>query len=117
MRAVVLAFAVLSSSFGVAHGHARLVRSEPTAGAVVENAQRIVLEFNTPVEQRFGTFVLELADGNTRSLAPGGEGVATRIELAVGALPPGKHRLRWSVVSGDGHRIKGTLAFAVGPGR
>jgi methionine-rich copper-binding protein CopC len=117
MRALLLALAVVLGTAGAAHGHARLVRSEPTNGAVVESTQRIVLEFNTPVEQRFATFVLELGDGSTRTLTAGGEGVTTKIELAVGAVPQGKHRLRWSVVSQDGHRIKGTLAFAVGAAR
>ena len=117
MRALLLAIVVVLGSVGPAHGHARLVRSEPTNGAVVESAQKLVLEFDAPVERRFSTFVLEQVGGTSRTLAVEGTGVTTRIELAVGSLPSGQHRLRWSVVSGDGHRIKGTVAFAVGPAR
>lgn len=98
-----------------AAAHARLKRSSPPQGAVLDRAPtEIVLTFNSEVERKYARFVLRDADGRERALAgPAGSGLVTELTLAPGALAPGAYQLRWSVVSRDGHRITGTVRFTV----
>ncbi|MGN6111350.1 MAG: copper resistance CopC family protein [Kofleriaceae bacterium] len=110
--AVSIAVALIA---GDAAAHARLARSTPAEGEVLEAAPaEVVLVFEGGVERRFARFVLERAGGSARRLeGPPGGGVTTELAIPLGALDPGDYRLQWSVVSRDGHRIRGALRFSI----
>lgn len=110
--AIAVAVALIA---GDAAAHARLVRSTPADGEVLEAAPaEVVLVFEGGVERRFARFVLQRAGGSARRLdGPPGGGVTTELAIPLGALDPGEYRLQWSVVSRDGHRIRGALRFSI----
>jgi methionine-rich copper-binding protein CopC len=99
----------------VAFAHARLERSVPANGAVLEHAPaRVVLRFDSEVERRFSRFALRLPGGDRHALAgPAAPGTTRELVVTLGALGPGDHVLEWSVVSRDGHRVSGALRFTV----
>lgn len=100
-----------------AAAHAKLVDSEPPAEGVAKGVpETVVLRFDGRVERRYGRFDLVDAAGNRTPLSRVEREGAPETEVAVRlprSLPPGSHRLEWSVVSRDGHRVEGVLAFTV----
>jgi len=117
MRSV-LAIVVFIACLGrgaVVHAHARLERSVPASGAVLDEAPaQVVLRFNSDVERKFSRFTLRLPDGGERELeAPRAGGMTRELAIPLGAAGPGDYQLAWSVVSRDGHRIAGTVRFTV----
>ena len=115
MRALVAIIAIALTQSSAVSAHARLERSTPTSGAVLDHAPpQVLLTFNSDVERRFSRFTLHLPDGGERRLdGPAGAGMTRELTIALGALEPGSYRLDWSVVSRDGHRIAGALRFTV----
>jgi len=100
-----------------ASAHARLVRTVPADGAVLARSPRaVVVEFDDTV--RLGAGNAAVANSSRRSVLSAPASVAGRtVTLPLERrLPRGDYTARWSVVSEDGHREQGVLAFAVGLG-
>lgn len=97
-----------------AHAHARLVASQPTAGATIDTPpERILLEFNEAVEAEFGQLQVSGPDGTRLDLEPPtSSGVHVEAPVSPPTLP-GTHTVAYRVVSGDGHPVEGTFAFEV----
>jgi copper transport protein len=100
-----------------AFAHATLLRTTPANGAVVGAAPAAVLvEFDDAVRVAGGNAAV---DNATRSSVLGAEaharGRLLTIPLRAG-LRRGAYTVRWSIVSDDGHREEGVIAFAVGAG-
>jgi copper transport protein len=101
----------------VASAHARLVRTVPVDGAVLAQSPRsVVVEFDDTV--RLGSGNAAVANASRRSVLSAPASAAGRVVTLPLArrLPHGEYTARWSVVSEDGHREQGVLAFAVGLG-
>ena len=100
-----------------AAAHTGLVASSPRAGAVVEVLPaRVRLVFSRDVEPRFLDVVLTGAEGSValRGTARGGTVVApVPVGVARKAVLGGPWRLRYRVVSSDGHPVTGTIRFRV----
>ncbi|HVK85056.1 MAG TPA: copper resistance CopC family protein [Kofleriaceae bacterium] len=119
MRAIlVVAIAGWLAGSSVAFAHAKLERSTPVSGAVLDRAPtQVMLQFDSDVERRFSRFTLRLPGGEKRALAaPNANGRTRELSVPLGALAAGDYALEWSVVSRDGHRVSGTLRFTVRPG-
>jgi copper transport protein len=114
---VACALAALAARPDAAWAHATLLRSEPADRSVVATA---------PHEVRFVfTEDVRLAGGNEVVRNGGGSVLAGPARIAAGdtlvlplrRLSDGDYSVRWSVVSDDGHREQGVIAFGVGAGR
>ena len=119
MRAIlVVAIVGCLTASSVVFAHAKLESSTPATGAVLERAPaRVVLQFDSDVEQRFSRFTLRLPGGEKRALTgPAAHGRTRELSVPLGTLAAGDYVLEWSVVSRDGHRVSGTLRFTVRPG-
>jgi len=92
-------------------GHTRLLGSVPQPGALVHPPPAaIVLVFSAPPEPRFNRIELRRG-GQWQALATRQEG--PRLRAALPALKPGPYRVRWRVLSRDGHSQDGKLDFTV----
>jgi len=93
--------------------HAALLSSIPADDARLTTApQSIRLVFSEPVVAELSSIVLTGPNGSTSSLRvaadPGDGKVLTG---PVAALPSGRHRVAWRIVSADGHPVAGTFSF------
>lgn len=98
---------------GPAAAHAKLVDSNPAAGAAVPPPKQIVLRFNEKLEAKFSGF--DLSVGGAK--APVRTSVASDGVTMIGApakpLAAGAYKVDWHAVTADGHRMQGSYAFTV----
>jgi copper transport protein len=109
--AVLAAFVLLGAAFpSSAPAHARLLRTTPAQGAALTRAPaQAELEFDEPVRST-GPATL-----SGRPVQPRRErGGRVLVAPLPAGLRRGTYRLRWAVVSDDGHREAGTLTFGIG---
>jgi len=110
-----LALALLALA-PAARAHAILVASQPAANAEIVGANvdlDVSLEFNSRIDAARSS--LQLAkDGG--ALQPVALGETEKPNFLVGKAPklaPGAYRLRWQVLSVDGHVSRGDVNFKV----
>lgn len=98
--------------------HSTLVRSQPPAGATLTTPPgEIILWFNERLERQFHT--VTVTDGQGRTIPTQNPHVdradPTKLTVAVEPLPPGVYRVRWRVLSRDGHVAEGAFSFSIQP--
>ena len=102
----------------VASAHATLLRTIPANGAVLDNAPRsIQVVFDDTVRVAGGNAAV---DNGSRVSVLAAKATTHGHILTLPLRPDlrdGDYTVRWSIVSDDGHREQGVLAFAVGAGR
>jgi copper transport protein len=101
---------------GTAFAHATLLHTFPANGAVLAKAPTAVtVAFDDSVRVAKGNAAV---DNETQSSVLAGKASARGRDLRIPlkALADGAYSVRWSIVSDDGHREEGVLAFAVGEG-
>jgi len=113
--AVAIAFSLALWPFA-ASAHTHLEKSEPEKNAVLSEAPaRIHLTFNSRIESDFSK--IEVTDANgTRVNEDKVTGSENRREVETNLpkdLKPGVYTVKWNVISGDGHRVKGNFQFTV----
>jgi copper transport protein len=113
---VVFALAALFAPASAA-AHATLIRTVPANGAVLARSPHAVrVEFDDGVHVAPGNAAVT---NDTDKSVLGGPPRASGHELDLplqGGLANGVYSVRWSIVSNDGHREQGVLAFGVGAG-
>lgn len=99
-----------------AWAHAGLVRSDPPAGGRVEaDLTRVRLVFSEPLEATLSRITLVGENGSTTRLEVAGDPRdVNSIVAPVAGLAQGVYRLRWHIVSADGHPVDGSFVFGVG---
>ena len=113
----ILILLTLAMPAGLA-AHSTLVRSQPPAGATLTAPpSQIILWFNERLERQF--HAVTVTDGQGRTIPTQNLHVdqadPTQLTVAVEPLPPGVYRVRWQVLSRDGHVAKGAFSFSVQP--
>jgi copper transport protein len=98
----------------LAWAHATLVRAEPAVASKVSTSPtRIRLEFSEELEPSLGRISLVGADGKVITLKVAGDprNVNALIAPLQSPLAPGAYRVKWRVVSADGHPVSGSYVF------
>ena len=98
-----------------ASAHARVLASTPGRNAVVASPQTISMTFSEKLEPKFSKLSLAKADGTSVAVSSevSAKNRAVLTAAVKGRLAPGAYKATWQVVSADGHRMKGDLAFTV----
>lgn len=119
MRALLaLALAALAMTSGEAFAHAMLERAQPAVGSVVKSAPaELRLAFSERVEPDLSA--VEVRDASGRRVDAGAlrsedDGTVLAVPLA-GALPPGRYKVVWRILSVDTHVTRGDFSFTVAP--
>jgi copper resistance protein C len=110
---VMLGFGLVS--FGAA-AHSRLVKSDPSARAVLDTAPKeLKLWFNEAVEPAFAKIWIVSAQGQQVSLKSRGDSSDPKLLVVTlpDNLPPGPVNIGYHVLSVDGHTIEEKLSFTV----
>jgi copper resistance protein C len=97
-----------------AWAHAVVVSSSPAAGATVSgDAVSIRLRFNSRIDHVRSRLTLFAPDGAAQTLTPASDSPADELDTAAKVLSTGAWRLRWQVLSVDGHITRGDILFTV----
>lgn len=110
---VLLGFGLVS--FGAA-AHSRLVKSDPSARAVLDTAPKeLKLWFNEAVEPAFAKVWIIPAQGQQVSLKSRGDSADPKLLVVTmpDNLPAGPVNIGYHVLSVDGHVIEEKLSFTV----
>jgi methionine-rich copper-binding protein CopC len=97
-------------------GHAALVKSIPARRAqIFKVPAQIQLWFNEKLEARFSS--LAVTDSNGKRVDRGNVAVGTddpkRLSVGVNPLPPGQYKVRFRVLSVDGHVVEDEFLFTI----
>lgn len=93
-----------------AMGHSRLLHTTPADGAILDQPPTaLALEFNTPVESRLGKVEIDHKGWQALDAQVSGK----RIEARLPALQSGNYKVRWQVLSKDGHVQRGNFVFTI----
>ncbi|HUI20313.1 MAG TPA: copper resistance CopC family protein [Methylocella sp.] len=110
---------LLGFGFGASQvaAHSRLVRSDPSARAVLDTAPKeLKLWFNEAVEPAFAKFWIVPAQGGDQiPLTARGDSSDSRLLVVTlpDNLPPGPVNIGYHVLSVDGHVVEDKLAFTI----
>jgi putative copper resistance protein D len=106
--------ASLALATGPAHAHASLTSSTPASGASLAEAPReVVLRFSGAINPATATVAVRGSDGVTAAEGAPTVTGAVVVQPLRPTLPDGHFTVTFQVVSVDGHRISGSLHFAV----
>lgn len=99
-----------------AFAHGKLMASNPAAGTALDKAPaELRLTFNEKLEAPFSKVALTDASNAAVKLPKATVDKADPRTMTV-ALPPlrsGSYNVAWTVVTSDGHKVKGTYGFTV----
>jgi copper resistance protein C len=110
---VLIALMLLPVGAHVARAHAIIRSSLPQPGAAVSgDTLAIRLRFNSRIDHARSKLTLIAPDGAQQALAPV-ESPVDGLDAEVKALLSGAWRLRWQVLSVDGHITRGDIPFTV----
>ena len=110
----VAAAALLAGS--QASAHAKLVKSNPAANAVVVAPKVITLVFTEKLAPAFSGFELVMVEHNNMKIpvkttvSRDGKTITGKPK---GAFMKGNYKINWHAASGDGHRMTGVVPFKV----
>jgi methionine-rich copper-binding protein CopC len=120
LRSALTGAGVLLLSAGGVFAHARLVSSDPAAGAhLTAGPARVALTFSEPLTLAFSRLSLE-EPGEAKGAAPIPlkavklAGPRTLAADLPAPLAPGAYALVWRAVSVDSHHTEGRVVFTVG---
>ena len=118
-RTALLAF-VTALLFGLtpdtAEAHAIIIASSPAPKAVVPGPDVAVkLDFNSRIDKPRSIIELIGPDAKSQHLPISDTSDAGTLATEAKGLAPGAWRLRWQVLSVDGHITRGDIPFTVAP--
>jgi hypothetical protein len=98
----------------LAQAHAIVVSSQPAAGAVVRQKDTAIeLRFNSRIDHRRSRLFLVRPDGTRSELVILDPTRPDIVAARATELAPGSYRVRWQVLSVDGHITRGDIPFSV----
>ena len=99
-----------------AAAHAIVIAAQPDVDAVVAGAALpIELRFNSRIDRERSRLTLIAPDGSTAILPLKSDAPPDLLTSSASGLKPGAYRLRWQVLSVDGHITRGDIPFTVRP--
>jgi copper resistance protein C len=113
-RALLLAGWALLLLHHPASAHAIIVSSEPPAGGVVHGPDvSMRLRFNSRIDRQRSKLVVISTDGTETQVPIDNDSTEDTLIGKAHVLAPGRYRLRWQVLSADGHITRGNISFSV----
>jgi methionine-rich copper-binding protein CopC len=109
-----MVFALLLALPHGAFGHAIIVSSQPAAGeTVTAGPLPIHLRFNSRIDHSRSRLTLLAPDGTQQTLAATPGSPPDGFDAEANPSSAGQWRLRWQVLSVDGHITRGDIPFGV----
>ena len=108
-------FLALVCGAAIAHAHAYLDHASPLVGSVVSAPSEVRLWFTQTLEPRFSAAQLRSSSGAVVATGAVDPANPKEMVIRVRALPPGKYKVKWKILSVDTHRTEGDFGFEVRP--
>jgi copper resistance protein C len=106
--------AMVAVSTGIAHAHAIVVAAQPAMDSTVARGElEIRLDFNSQIDRQRSRLSLQRPDGSEVIVALAPDGPAGVLAGRAQATQSGHWKLRWQVLSLDGHITRGEVRFSV----
>ena len=99
----------------LAQAHAYLDHASPLVGSVVTAPSEVRLWFTQALEPRFSAAQLRSSSGAVVGSGAVDPANPKEMVIRVRALPPGKYKVKWKILSVDTHRTEGDWGFEVRP--
>jgi methionine-rich copper-binding protein CopC len=97
-----------------AWGHAIIVSSTPAAGeSVAEGSLSIHLRFNSRIDHTRSRLTLLAPDGGQQAVTAASGSPMDGLDAEAKVPSAGQWRMRWQVLSVDGHITRGDIPFSV----
>jgi methionine-rich copper-binding protein CopC len=115
LRAEITCFVLALAGAATLYAHAILIKSQPASNSKVSGPSfPVILTFNSRIDQSRSTLVLD-GPGQTSSVLTVKRDDASPEKLlsAVANAKTGAYRIRWQVLSVDGHITRGQIPFQV----
>jgi len=113
-HALLLAACVLFLLEHAANAHAIILSSVPPAGGTVKGSDvGVQLHFNSRIDRQRSKILLISADGKETPMPLDAKSTDDTLVGRTQGVAPGEYRLRWQVLSIDGHITRGDIAFTV----
>jgi methionine-rich copper-binding protein CopC len=94
--------------------HAILLEATPAPNATVVGPQlEVVLKFNSRIDVKRSRVTIVLHDRTTRVLANDPSSTPDTLKARGDGFAAGSYRLKWQVLSSDGHITRGEHPFSV----
>ena len=107
--------AIAAFAPAAASAHAIVVRARPAMNATVPQGDLdIKLDFNSRIDARRSRLSLIGPDGSPAPVASVGDAGPNALAGRASATMAGQWKLRWQVLSLDGHVTRGEVSFSVG---
>jgi methionine-rich copper-binding protein CopC len=117
VRSALMVLAILAVA-ATAAAHGMLERSEPRDGSTLKQSPpQVRLLFSSAIEPAYSRVEVLDAEGRRVDLGDGTVDAANRslLRVSLPALPPGRYRVAWRVLSVDTHVTEGTVTFRIAP--
>lgn len=114
MFASLIASTLCAAPFAAAH--AKLIESDPKAGAALQLAPKAVaLTFNEKIEPSFSAISVTDSEGKSVTEEKAKVDVANPavLRLPIAQMHAGTYTVKWAVAGRDGHRRTGDFKFSV----
>jgi copper resistance protein C len=106
--------AVIAVSPGIARAHAIVVAAQPAMNSTVAQGElEIRLDLNSQIDRKRSRLSLQRPDGSELVIALALDGPAGVLAGRAQATQSGRWKLRWHVLSLDGHITRGEVRFSV----
>jgi hypothetical protein len=106
--------ATMALSPGIASAHAIVVAAQPAMNSTVGQGElEIRLDFNSQVDTKWSRLSLQRPDGSEVVIALAPDAPAGVLAGRAQATVSGRWKLRWQVLSLDGHITRGEVRFSV----
>jgi copper resistance protein C len=115
MRILIVVVSLLLTALGTgAYAHAFLDHANPAVGSTVQTAPReVALSFTLNIDAASSN--IQVTDSSGARVDQGkGQISGNTMRIGLKALKPGSYRVRWHVLSVDGHNTEGSFSFTVG---
>jgi methionine-rich copper-binding protein CopC len=97
-----------------ARGHAILLQATPAPNATVEGPDlKVALKFNSRIDAKRSRITILMPDQSAKVLTNDASSAPDTLTAQGHGFAPGAYRLKWQVLSSDGHITRGEHPFTV----